>query len=178
MNARILHFTAFALLAGLASAAQAGVATSTDTSKAQATNEIIGDWRVTCGAPAKGRKTCVLSQTLISAKLKKPVGVLMISRDDGGKLKGSLRLPVGVALQAGVVLGLENQAAPLTLPYATCHHTGCFAPFDVSEPMLGQMGKASKISAVVQSTSKEPLNLTFSTRGFPAAYAAYVKASQ
>ena len=178
MNARILRFTAIALLAGLASAAHAEVAASIDTAKAQPTNEVIGDWRVTCGPPAKGRRTCALSQTLVSAKLKKPVGVLTIRRDDAGKLKGSLRLPVGVALQAGVVLGLENQAAPLTLPYATCHHTGCFAPFDVREPMLGQMGKASKITAVVQNTFKEPLNLTFSTRGFPAAYAAYVKASQ
>jgi invasion protein IalB len=125
----------------------------------------------------KGRKTCVMSQTLVSEKLKATVSVLTIGKDQTGKLKGSLRLPVGVSLAEGVVVGLEDQTV-FTVPYSTCHRSGCFAPFEVSEPMLGQIRKTSKITAVAQRPAQQALNLTFSTRGFPDAYETYLKESK
>ncbi|WP_045835441.1 invasion associated locus B family protein [Hyphomicrobium sp. 99] len=179
MKKSILRFSACAVLVAFAFAgvASAEAPASIDVAKAQPRSEIIGDWLVACEAPVKGRKSCGLSQTLVSEKLKTTVGMLTIGRDQTGKLKGSLRLPVGVSLPEGVVVDLENQAR-LTVPYAACHRAACFASFDLTEPILAQVRKASKISATVQSTSKMPLNLTFSTRGFPDAYAAYVKESK
>ncbi len=143
----------------------------------QPTRQVIGDWVVACTPPEKGHKSCVMSQTLSSEKLKKTVSVLTIGRDEAGKLKGSLRLPVGVSLPAGVVVGIENQNA-FTVPYTACHRIGCFAPFDLTEPMLGQIRKASRISAVAQSVSRQALNLSFSMRGFPSAYDTYLKESK
>ena len=119
----------------------------------------------------------MMSQTLSSARLRKTVSVFTIGKNRAGKLKGSIRLPVGVALPAGVVVGIEKQKQ-FTVPYSACHRIGCFAPFDLTEPMLGQMQKASEVSAVAQSVSKQALNLNFSTRGFPAAYAMYLKESR
>jgi invasion protein IalB len=118
-----------------------------------------------------------MSQTLSSEKLNKTISVLTIGRDGGGKLKGSLRLPVGVSLPPGVVVGIENQNA-FAVPYTACHRVGCFAPFDLTEPMLSQIQKSSKISVVAQSVSKQALNLKFSTRGFPDAYQIYLEESK
>lgn len=177
MNKYILRFMAGIAMAALAGAARAEAPASVEAAKAQPVVQTIGDWLVACEAETKGHKSCVLSQTLVSEKLNKTVGVLTIDKDAAGKLKGALRLPVGVSLPAGVVVDVEGKAA-LTVPYAACRRSGCFAQFDLTEPLLSQMRKASKISAVVQDTSNKSLSLTFSTRGFPDAYAAYVKESK
>jgi invasion protein IalB len=173
----LLSVAGAALLLGFGSAGAAEVPVSTGAASAQPTRQVIGDWVVACEPPSKGHKSCVMSQTLSSEKLKKTVSVLTIGKDQTGKLKGSLRVPVGVSLPAGVVVGIESQNA-FTIPYTACHRIGCFAPFDLTEPMLGQMRKASKISAVAQSVSKQALNLNFSTRGFPSAYETYLKESK
>ena len=177
MNKSILCLLAGVAVAAIAGAAHADAPVSVEAANAQPAAQAIGDWLVTCEAQVKGHKSCVLSQTLISEKFKKTVGMLTIDKNAAGKLKGSLRLPVGVSLPAGVVVDIEGQTA-LTVPYAACYRSGCFAQFDLTEPLVGQMRKASKISAVVQDTSNKPLSLTFSTRGFPDAYAAYVKESK
>jgi invasion protein IalB len=144
---------------------------------AASTRQVIGDWVIACTPVADARKSCMMFQTLASAKLKSVVSVFTIGKDRAGKLKASIRLPVGVALTAGVVVDIESQNS-FTVPYSTCHRTGCFAPFDLTEPMLGQMRKATKISAAAQSVSKQAFNVNFSTRGFPAAYEAYLDQSR
>ncbi len=177
MTAFLVRFAASALFALFAGGASAQAPPSIDVVKTQATSEVIGDWLVACAPPSKGPRSCVLSQTLVSGKSNQPVGRLAIDKDQSGKLRGTLRLPVGVSLPAGVVLDLEKQTAPLSVPYEVCYRTGCLATFGVTEPLLEHLSKASKISAVAQNRAKEPLNLTFSTRGFSDAYAAYAKAS-
>jgi invasion protein IalB len=165
-----------ALVAGLsiAGGAEAPISAEPAAGATKSTRQVVGDWVVACAAADQGHKSCVMSQTLASEKLRKTVSVLMIGKDQTGKLKGSLRLPIGVSLAAGVVIGIDGQD-PFTVPYSACHRIGCFAPFDLTEPRIGQMKKASKITAVAESVSKQALNLNFSTRGFPAAYQAYLK---
>jgi invasion protein IalB len=119
----------------------------------------------------------MMSQTLSSRKLKKIVSVLAIGKDKSGKLMASIRLPVGVSLPQGVAVGFEHQKQ-FSIPYSACHRIGCFAAFDLTEPMVGQMQKAASISAVAQSVSRQALNLNFSTRGFPLAYETYLRESR
>jgi invasion protein IalB len=135
------------------------------------TREVIGDWVVACSKA--GRKTCVMSQTLASKKMKQPVSVLLIGKDRTGKLKGSLRMPVGVSLQEGVVIRIEHQD-PFTVPFAACHRIGCFAPFDLNEPLVGKLKTASNITVVAHSVSQQALRFNFSTRGFSNAYETYL----
>lgn len=166
-----------ALLLGIGAAEGTEAPARVPSAVGQTTRQIIGDWVVACSGPKEGHKACVISQTLSSEKLKQTVSVLTIGKDQEGKLKGSLRLPVGVSLPAGVVIGIEKQT-PFTVPYSACHQIGCFAPFDLGEPMLSQIRNASKISAVAKSVSQQALVLNFSTRGFPSAYEAYLKESK
>lgn len=141
-----------------------------------ATREVIGDWVVTC-SPKAGHKTCVMSQTLASKKLRQPVGALMIGKDRTGKLKGSLRMPVGVSLREGVIIKIEHQD-PLAVPFTACHRIGCFAPFDLSEPLVGKLKTATNITVVAHSVSQQALSFNFSARGFPSAYETYLAQSK
>lgn len=144
---------------------------------AEPVRQTFGDWIVTCIPPAKGHKSCMMTQTLASEKLGKTISVFTIGRDRTGKLKASIRVPVGVALTAGLKVDIGHKS-PFAVPYSACHRIGCFAPFDLTEPMVSQIGKATRISAVAQSVSQKALNLNFSPRGFSAAYAAYAKESR
>jgi invasion protein IalB len=169
---------AFCLYSAVSMCAGAGeVPMPAEKSDAKLARQAVGDWVVLCAPQSGGHKSCMLSQTLASEKLGKTVGVLTIGRDRSGKLKGSFRLPVGVALAAGVVVGFEDKS-PFNVPYSACHRIGCFAPFEITEPMLDRMRKATKISAVAQSMSQQAIKFDFSSRGFPAAYDAYVMESR
>ena len=165
--------TKFILLASLSALSILG----SERAYAAASRQVIGDWVVTCARSSTGNKSCTMTQTLASEKLGKTVSVFTIGRDRGGKLKASIRVPVGVSLPDGVVVGIEGSDR-FKITYSACHRIGCFAPFDLTEPLLGKIGKATKISAVARSVSQQPLALNFSARGFPAAYERYVKESR
>ena len=126
-----------ALVIGLSLAGAAEIPTRAETTAAaKPTKQVIGDWVVSCAPAANGHNACVMSQTLASQKLKKTISVLSIGRDRAGKLTGSLRMPIGVSLPAGVVVGIANKD-PFTVPYTACHRIGCFAPFDVTGAVAG-----------------------------------------
>lgn len=144
---------------------------------AEASRQVIGDWVVTCTTATAGHKSCMMTQTLASEKLGKTVSVFTVGRDHAGKLKASIRVPVGVSLPDGVVVDIAS-GDRFKVPYSACHRVGCFAPFDLTEPLLGKIRKATKISALVQSASRQTLALNFSARGFPVAYERYVKESR
>lgn len=176
-NVFTIASTGGALVIGLSLSGAAAETRAETAAAAKPTKQVIGDWVVSCAPAANGHNACVMSQTLASQKLKKTISVLSIGRDRTGKLTGSLRMPIGVSLPAGVVVGVENRD-PFNVPYTACHRVGCFAPFNVTERLLGQMQKATKITVVAQSVSKQALNLNFSMRGFSDAYAAYVTKSK
>jgi invasion protein IalB len=147
------------------------------TEVAKSTRQIVGDWVVACTDTDGGHKSCVMSQTLSSGKLKTPVSVLLIGKDRTGKLKGSLRMPVGVSLPPGVDIVIEKQGR-FTVPYAACHRFGCFAPFELNASLLGKLKTATKITAIAHSVSQRALNFNFSGRGFAGAYGAYLAQSK
>jgi invasion protein IalB len=141
------------------------------------TRQVFGDWVVACVPQKSEHRSCIMLQTLASQKLKKPVSVFTIGKDRTGKLKGSLRLPVGVSLAEGIVVDIGKQA-PFTVPYSACHPIGCFAPFDLTAPLVGDLKSAKRIEVVAHSVSQQALKFDFSTRGFPAAYERYLAQSK
>lgn len=139
--------------------------------------QVFGDWVVACVPQKSGHQSCIILQTLASRKLKKPVSVFTIGKDRTGKLRGSVRVPVGVSLSEGVVVDIGAQG-PFTVSYSACHPIGCFAPFDLTAPLVGDLKSAKQIAVVAHSVSQQVLRFDFSTRGFPAAYERYVAQSK
>jgi invasion protein IalB len=171
-------------IAALAIVAIAPTAKSAETqaesmtaASSKVTRQVFGDWVVACVPQKSGHKSCIMLQTLASQKLKKPVSVFTIGKDRAGKLKGSLRVPVGVSLSEGVVVDVGKQA-PFTVSYSACHPIGCFAAFDLTAPLIGNLKSAKQIAVIAHSVSQQALKFDFSTRGFPAAYERYVAQSK
>lgn len=178
MNRSIaLRAAVVAAVLGVGIADIQAVARASPASPIKSTRQVIGDWVVACVPTTAGHKSCVMSQALASKKLQQRVSVFSIGTDQTGKLKGSFRVPVGVALKEGVVVDVENRD-PFTVPYAACHRVGCFAPFDLNAPLLGKLKAATKITVVVHSVSQQALQFNFSARGFANAYEVYVAQSK
>lgn len=131
----------------------------------------VGDWVVACDERVEGKKSCLMTQTLSSARSGKTLSTLSIGKDRTGKLTGSFRFPVGMRLADGVVVDVEDKA--FNVAYSTCLRVGCIAPFEFTEALLGQTQKAKKMTATVQNGAQGPLALEFSLRGFSEAYKAY-----
>lgn len=177
-----LFILAAALAPALAEGADApskAVLSAPSSNKAEAlastsqSTKTVGDWVVKCSQIAEGRKTCVMSQTLSNAKSRRPISVWSIGRNPAGKLTGTIRMPTGVSLRAGVVVGTENSKT-FNVGYSTCVRFGCFAPFELTTPLMDRFRKTSRVTAVAQ-IGNRPLSLSFSLRGFPKAYETFLQ---
>lgn len=165
------------LWAGFGSASSAEKLKGTDSLSVNKESRMtVGDWIVVCDERAEGKKSCLMSQTLSSARSGKTLSTLTIGKDRKGKLTGSFRFPVGMSLADGVVVDVEDKA--FNVAYSTCLKVGCIAPFEFTEALLGQTQKAKKMTATVQNGTQGPLALEFSLRGFSEAYQAYRNASE
>ena len=137
----------------------------------------VGDWVVACDERVQGKKSCLMTQTLSSARSGKTLSVLSIGKDRTGKLTGSFRFPVGISLTDGVVVDIENKSS-FNVAYSTCLRVGCIAAFQLTDDLIGQTKSAKKITATIQNGPQGALSLEFSLRGFPEAYQAYLDVAE
>jgi invasion protein IalB len=98
-----------------------------------ATDITYGDWRKLCFKATGSTTVC---RTSITGKFDTgqiAVRVDLIEREDG-RARFQLFLPVGMYLQAGVKLSVD-QSSPYPVPYTWCLANGCVAA-DVAAPKL------------------------------------------
>jgi invasion protein IalB len=100
---------------------------------ATAISETYGDWTLNCGAD-KGAKFCTLSQTQVNKEGQRAFAFeLRMAKDGSGE--GTILMPFGLKLDAGVVLKLDDQSIGEGLRFSTCMAQGCLLP--VSFPSAG-----------------------------------------
>ena len=136
--------------------------------------ETAGDWMVECVEGADGRKACVLSQSLSNAKTKQVLASWSVAKDSTGKMMSTLRAPTGVQLAAGTQVTVEGQK-PFNAAFVTCINVGCLATFELTPALVGQIGKAGKVTVGVQDLNKRTINFEFSTRGFTKAHEVFLQ---
>jgi invasion protein IalB len=128
-----------------------------------------GDWRKFCFAAAGTAKVC---RTTISGTFETgqtAVRVDLIEREGGGSARLQLFLPVGMYLQAGVKLTID-QGGPHRIPYSWCLSNACIAA-DVADPgIIKEMQTGQKLqlevvdSNILAITTSLPLNQFASVR--------------
>ena len=132
-----------------------------------------GDWRKFCFKPAGTRMVCrtTISGTWETGQI--AVRIDLIEREDGAS-RWQLFLPVGLYLQAGVKLTVD-QGTPHRIPYVWCLTNACIAgdaadPKTIREMELGQQLLLEVIdSNVLAVTTSLPLKQFESARqGAPA----------
>ncbi|QOZ31825.1 invasion associated locus B family protein [Bradyrhizobium sp. CCBAU 53421] len=133
----------------------------------------FGEWRKLCFNAAGAKTLCRTSITGTFATGQTAVRIDLVEREDG-TARLQLFLPVGMYLQAGVKLSVDQMEVH-RLPYTWCVTNMCIAA-DVAEPKLIEemdSGKSLSIDAVDTSiltvTTSVPLNRFATVRkGAPA----------
>jgi invasion protein IalB len=122
-----------------------------------------GDWQKLCFKPGGAKMTC---RTTISGNWdtgQQAVRLDLIEREGEGSARLQLFLPVGLYLQAGVKLTVD-QGAPYTIPYTWCLTNTCIAA-DVADPkVIREMEAGQQLvievvdSNILSVTTSLPLN--------------------
>lgn len=100
---------------------------------ATAISETYGDWTLNCGTD-KGTKFCTLSQAQVNKEGQRAFAVELRTAKDGSS-EGTILMPFGLKLDAGVVLRLDDKDIGQGLRFSTCLAQGCLLP--VSFPSAG-----------------------------------------
>jgi len=178
-RSRILSVAGALVLLGLADIAYTQPATQSGGAEVsqrgqRAAREIkYGDWRKFCFKPAGTRMVCrtTISGTWETGQI--AVRIDLIERE-GGASRLQLFLPVGLYLQAGVKLTVD-QGTPHRIPYVWCLTNACIAgdaadPKTIREMELGQQLLLEVVdSNILAVTTSLPLKQFESARqGAPA----------
>lgn len=110
-----------------------------------------GEWRKLCFNAAGAKTLCRTTITGTFATGQTAVRIDLIEREDG-TARLQLFLPVGMYLQAGVKLSVDQQQV-YRLPYTWCMTNMCIAA-DVADPkLLEEMDRGKTLSLEVVDTS-------------------------
>lgn len=127
----------------------------------------IGAWTVKCEAIAVGETQCVLSQSLVrSSDNAFLVELLAFWSGDLDKRLLVARVPAGVYLPSGFVVGFGEPVEQQALVWQQCRDTLCEALIDIDDALLGKLAAAGKVTAGYRpSVTAEPLVFTVAVDG-------------
>ncbi len=137
----------------------------------------FGDWSMLCSKPDAAKKEqagCVVFQGLEDAKTKKRVFGQTISYGPQGNLVLLVRGPAGVALQKGLVIGVDG-GQTYRAPFHSCGQNICQAVIALNDQMQQEMRKAKQTVLVVHALNGKPLQVAAPMNGFAAALDALAK---
>lgn len=135
--------------------------------------ERFQDWGITCSGESKQR-FCTLAQELRRRGDNRRVALLEVKPLGLDQALAGLTLPFGLALEAGVILQIDDSPALPAKRYQACMPEGCLVPLNLDAETLAALkrGQALKVSAPILSGGT--FNFTLSLRGFTTAYARMV----
>lgn len=146
------------------SGANGGAAASALPGGASSLNETYQDWRVACVLQG-AVKRCAVSQVqtqqngqrVLAAELAPPAG---------NTAAGTLILPFGLALDAGVTLQIDDKPAMQPVRFRTCLPAGCIVNLTFDAPALAALraGAVLKIKATADGGAATPFAI--SLQGF------------
>jgi invasion protein IalB len=138
---------------------------------ASALTETHGDWAVNCQVVANTKVCALAHQQFDQAKNQRLLAIELSSRT-GEEANGTIALPFGLELSAGITLSVEEKPAQTKMAFKTCFAVGCLVPVSWEKTFVDRLkaNKTLKISAVASDT-QQPVNFTVSMRGFSSAIA-------
>jgi invasion protein IalB len=129
-------------------------------------SETYGDWTLNCST---GTKACTLSQALVNKEGQRAFLIeLRVAKD--GASEGTILMPFGLKLDAGVLLKLDDRDLGQGLRFSTCVAQGCMLP--INFPIAGmnaiRNGKALAVGALNMSDG-QLVTFSISLNGFAVA---------
>ncbi|MBN9080369.1 MAG: hypothetical protein BGP04_19050 [Rhizobiales bacterium 62-17] len=133
---------------------------------ASAINEVYEDWTVDCRV-ANERKLCRLSQAQGNGQTRQTVFAIDLDVPRDNNLSGTVLMPLGVKLDAGAIVRLDDKPFGQGLRYSACVAQGCIAPLTVPAASVDTLRKAQNISiASLNLSNNEPVVFRISMKGF------------
>jgi invasion protein IalB len=134
---------------------------------ASSLNETYKDWRVAC-AQQGNQKRCVLSQVQAQQNGQRVLAI-ELNAPNGNTVAGTLILPFGLALDAGVSFQIDEKPAMQPVRFRTCMPGGCLVSvsFDAATTGALRSGTALKIKATADGGAAAPFSV--SLQGFATA---------
>ncbi len=144
--------------------AQTGGAASSLPGGASSLNETYKDWRVTCVAQGAAKR-CALSQVQAQQNGQRVLGI-ELNAPSGNTVSGTLVLPFGLALDAGVSFQIDEKPAMQPMRFRTCLPAGCVinVTFDAPTLVALRAGAALKVKATADGGAAAPFSI--SLQGF------------
>jgi invasion protein IalB len=126
-----------------------------------------GDWRKFCFRAGASKMLCRTTITGTFQTGQTAVRVDLIEREADGRARLQLFLPVGMYLQAGVKLRVD-QGEPSTIPYTWCVTNACIAADVVDPKIIKEMESGQTLSLEVVDNKMLSVTTTLPLRRFAA----------
>ncbi|QYM74492.1 invasion associated locus B family protein [Pseudochrobactrum sp. Wa41.01b-1] len=142
---------------------QAG-GTSTLPGGASSLNETYKDWRVACVQQGNAKR-CVLSQVQAQQNGQRVLAI-ELNAPTANTVSGTLILPFGLALDAGVTFQIDEKPDMQPVRFRTCIPGGCLVnvSFDAAALVVLRAGAALKVKATADGGAAAPFSI--SLQGF------------
>ena len=133
---------------------------------ASSLQEAYQDWSLACRSSPKTACAILQQQTQQKRRL-----VLAVELQTGGgnTLSGTLLLPFGLHLDAGVTLRIDDAAALGPLRFSTCLPAGCLVPLSFDAKTVAALRAGSALRVRAESADARQLTFSISLKGFAAA---------
>jgi len=134
---------------------------------ASSLNETYKDWRVAC-VQQGAAKRCVLSQVQAQQNGQRVLAV-ELNAPNGNTVAGTLVLPFGLALDAGVAFQIDDKPPMQPVRFRTCLPGGCMVSLNFDAPRLVALrsGTTLKVKATADGGAAAPFSI--SLQGFATA---------
>jgi invasion protein IalB len=170
----IAGFAALALAQGaLAAAKPAAAQPAQGQAPAASETKAFGDWTVRCFA-VSSPSPCEMLEIRVAKKTGQRVLAVLIAyvpSRDASVIQ--LAVPLGVALQNGLVLASDTFTSPV-MHYSRCDIQGCYVQNVIDNGTLDALGRATKAQLQIVFVDGRKIALPFSLDGFTAAHSALV----
>ncbi|MDR6903545.1 invasion associated locus B family protein [Rhizobium miluonense] len=131
--------------------------------------ETYDDWGVVCQMQANA-PSCLARQVQTSNQTKQTVLAVEIGKAADGKFRGTLVLPLGLALPQGAQLKVDDAPLGNTLSFSTCLPQGCLVPLTFEADTIAKLRTGKALNVTVSAASPvQPLTLAVSLKGLAGA---------
>lgn len=137
-------------------------------SGASSLQETFGDWRVTCQV-SESTKRCALSQQQAQQNGERMLAIELVPGSNN-TMTGTLVLPFGLLLDAGVALQVDEQVALASIQFHTCIPAGCVVLLTLNAATTTALRNGETLNVAVKAAdSQQEIQLKISLSGLPAA---------
>lgn len=133
--------------------------------------EQYADWTILCGIAVDGdkkSKVCSMHQEQVRQVKNGPSQrVLAIELQPKGKgLEGGLVLPLGLKLDKGATLKIDDGKASEASPFRTCVFAGCIVDIKADDKMAASLAKGKTIAVRTTTDEGKDADFSISLNGF------------